>query len=150
VWLDSQEYQPAARGLRLRSRLAGPPQNSRTLFTKGEWPVHIRFEGSEGWIYVDDDGAIEAEPKSLIREQPFGKGYPADDHVRAFLDCVKTRKTPVSNAEATHRSMTTVIIANLCLILDRKLTWDPVREEFVGDDDANLRRARAMREPWRV
>jgi predicted dehydrogenase len=120
------------------------------VVTDGAWPLHVRFEGTEGWVHVDDDGGIQTEPKSLLAERKFGKGYPAESHVRNFLDCVKTRKTPTSHAEATHRSMTTCIIANICLMLGRKLTWDPVREEFVGDEEANRMCARAMRDPWRV
>jgi predicted dehydrogenase len=118
------------------------------VITDGAWPLHVRFEGTEGWVHVDDDGGIETEPKSLLAERRFGKGYPAGNHVRNFLDCVRSRKTPTSYAEATHRSMTTCIIANICLMLGRKLSWDPVQEEFVGDQDANRMRARAMRDPW--
>ena len=122
----------------------------KMIITDGAWPLHVKFEGTEGWVHVDDDGGIDAEPKSLLQSRQFGKGYPAEGHARNFLDCVKARKTPISHAEATHRSMTTVIVANICLLLGRKLTWDPVKEEFVGDEDANRMRARAMRDPWRV
>jgi len=118
------------------------------VITDGAWPLHVKFEGTEGWVQVDDDGGIKAEPKSLLAQRKFGKGYPAEGHARGFLDCVKTRKTPISHAEATHRSMTTCIIANICLMLGRKLTWDPVKEEFVGDDDANRMRNRTIRDPW--
>jgi predicted dehydrogenase len=120
------------------------------VVTDGAWPLHVKFEGTEGWVHVDDDGGIDANPKSLLQERQFGKGYPAEGHARNFLDCVKARKTPISHAEATHRSMTTCIIANVCLMLGRKLTWDPVKEEFVGDEVANQMRARAMRDPWRI
>ena len=118
------------------------------VITDGAWPLHVKFEGTEGWVHVDDDGGIEAEPKSLLAQRQFGKGYPAEGHARGFLDCVKTRKTPISHAEATHRSMSTCIIANICLMLGRKLTWDPVKEEFVGDDDANQMKERTIRDPW--
>lgn len=120
------------------------------VVTNGSWPLHVKFEGTEGWVHVDDDGGIDAEPKSLLAERRFGKGYPAEGHARNFLDCVKTRKRPISHAEATHRSMTTCIIANICLILGRKLTWDPVKEEFAGDEVANSMCNRAIREPWRI
>ena len=120
------------------------------VITDGAWPLHVKFEGSEGWVHVDDDGGIETEPKSLLAERQFGKGYPADSHARNFVDCVKSRKTPISHAEATHRSMTTCIIANICLMLGRKLTWDPAKEEFVGDDVANRMKERTIRDPWRI
>lgn len=120
------------------------------VVTDGAWPLHVKFEGTEGWVHVDDDGGIEAEPKSLLQQQQFGKGYPAEGHVRGFLDCVKTRKTPISHAEATHRSMTTCILANVCLIVGRKLTWDPENERVEDDPIANAMLARAMRDPWRI
>ena len=120
------------------------------VVTNGAWPLHVRFEGTEGWVHVDDGGGIETEPKSLLAARQFGKGYPADSHVKNFLECVKSRKTPTSHAEATHRSMTTCIIANICLMLGRKLTWDPLKEEFVGDDVANQMKERTIRDPWRI
>ncbi|MHC4181307.1 MAG: Gfo/Idh/MocA family protein, partial [Planctomycetota bacterium] len=120
------------------------------VITDGAWPLHVRFEGTEGWVHVDDDGGIETEPKSLLAARQFGKGYPAEGHARGFIDCVKSRRTPISHAEATHRSMTTCIIANICLMLGRKLTWDPVKEEFVGDQVANQMKERTIRDPWRL
>ena len=120
------------------------------VITDGAWPLHVRFEGTEGWVHVDDDGGIQTEPKSLLAERQFGKGYPADSHARNFIGCVKSRKTPISHAEATHRSMTTCIIANICLMLGRKLTWDPAKEEFAGDDVANRMKERTIRDPWRI
>ena len=41
-------------------------------------------------------------------------------------------------------------MANICLLLQRNLKWDPVKEEFIRDEMANRLRSRAMREPWRV
>ena len=122
----------------------------KLVFEKGVWPLHVRFEGTEGWIYADDDGNVEAEPKSLIANQKFGKGYPQGNHVRNFLDCVKSRHTPASPAEEAHRSNTTCQIANICRDLGRKLQWDPEREQFVNDPMADRLLRRAMREPWRI
>ena len=116
----------------------------------GSWPLHVEYQGTEGSVYVDDDGNIRTKPESLLRGRTFGKGYPAEGHVRAFLNCVKTRRTPVSNAEATHRSMTTCHIANMVLFLGRSLTWNPVKEEFVGDPEANRMRSRPIRGPWHL
>ena len=122
----------------------------KMVVTNGSWPLHVRFEGTEGWVHVDDDGGIDAEPKSLLAQQKFGKGYPAEGHARNFLDCVISRKRPISHAEATHRSMSTCIIANICLMLGRKLIWDPAKEQFENDDVANGLCNRAIRDPWRI
>jgi len=122
----------------------------KLIFEKGAWPLHVRFVGSEGWIYADDDGGVKAEPKSLLHLRKFGRGYPAEDHVREFLNCVKSRQRPSSHVEASHHSMTANHAAIICKELGRPVRWDPVPEEFPGDADANRMRARAIREPWRI
>ena len=108
----------------------------------------VRFEGDEGWTETGDSGQMEVHPRSLMAERSFRGGYPADDHVRQFLDCVKTRQQPASPAETAHRSITACHCANIAFRLGRKVNWDPVKEEFVGDADANRLRTRAYRQPW--
>jgi hypothetical protein len=71
-------------------------------------------------------------------------------HHRNFLDCVRTRAKTIAPAEVAHRSTTTCHIANICLRLGRKLTWDVDRERFVNDAEADRMMARAMRSPWRL
>jgi len=116
----------------------------------GRGSCGVRFEGTEGWVEVDDSGTIATHPASLRGLHKFGRGYPADDHVRNFLDCVKSRRQPRAHAEAAHRSITACHCANIALRLGRKVTWDPAREEFPGDRDANGLRCRTIREPWRL
>ncbi len=70
------------------------------------------------------------------------------NHMQNFIDCVKSRQLTVANPEVMHHSMTTVHAANICMWLKRSLTFDPVKEEFVSDDEANRLRSRAMREPY--
>lgn len=111
-----------------------------------------RFEGTEGWIIVDDNLGLEADPPSLLgpyRAGERGTYEKATNHIRDFLDCIKTRRQPVCNAEVAHRATTACHAANICLCLGRPLTWNPAKEEFVGDDMANRMRSRALREPWR-
>jgi predicted dehydrogenase len=118
----------------------------RTGLRFGSCPV--RFEGDEGWVETGDSGEMEVQPKSLLEDRRFLGGYPPDDHVRAFLDCVKTRQQPVSNADAAHRSISACHVANICKRLGRPVKWDPAKEECIGDDEANRLRSRAYREPW--
>jgi len=122
----------------------------KLVFEDGKWPLHVRFVGSEGMIYVDDDGNMEAKPKSLLEGLQFGKGYPQNNHVRNFLDCVKSRKRPVAPAEGAHRANATCQIANICIQLGRKLRFDPVKERFLDDPVADHKLARTIREPWRL
>jgi len=125
-------------------------KGARLVFQKGVWPLHVKFEGDRGWVYVDDDGNLETHPAALREKRDFGRGYPAEDHVRNFLECVKSRQQPISHAETAHRSNTVCQVANICRRLGRPVRWDPVKEEFVGDDQANRLRSRTMREPWQI
>ena len=108
----------------------------------------IRIEGTEGWVETGDSGEIETYPKSLMGNRGFEGGYPQDNHVRAFLDCVKTREQTNANAEVAHRSISVCHVANLVKRLGRPLKWDPVKEQVIGDDEANRMLTRAYREPW--
>jgi predicted dehydrogenase len=122
----------------------------KLVFENGVWPLHVRFEGTEGSVYVDDDGNLETDPASLRTDRDFGAGYPAESHVRNFLDCVKTRQQPISTAESAHRSVTVCHLANISRRLDRAVKWDPVKEQCVGDEQANRMLARTQREPWQL
>jgi hypothetical protein len=77
-------------------------------------------------------------------------GYPATFHVRNFLDCVKTRSQPRTNAEAACNAHIACHAANVSLALGRSLKFDPDKHEFIGDDEANRLRSEALREPWRL
>jgi predicted dehydrogenase len=70
------------------------------------------------------------------------------EHVRNFLDCVKSRKPPVSDLESAHRVATVCHLANVSLRLGRRIRWDAEREEIVGDPEAAKMLARPYRSPW--
>ncbi len=118
----------------------------RTGLRFGSCPV--RYEGEEGWVETGDSGQLEVHPKSLLAERRFQGGYPPDNHVRAFLDCFKTREQTISNAEVAHRSISACHVANICKRLDRPIKWDPAKEQCIDDDEANRLCSRAYREPW--
>jgi len=69
-------------------------------------------------------------------------------HVRNFLDCVKSRQTPISDLESAHRVATVCHLANISLRLGRRLRWDAVREEIVDDAEASRLLIRPYRAPW--
>jgi len=69
-------------------------------------------------------------------------------HAREFLDCVRSRREPVSDIESGHRVSTACHLANLSLRLGRKLRWDAAHEEVVGDGEANALLERPYRAPW--
>jgi hypothetical protein len=65
-----------------------------------------------------------------------------------FFDAVKSRKEPICNAEVGHRSASVCHLAGIAVRLGRKLKWDPAKEEFVGDKEANALVAREQRKKW--
>jgi predicted dehydrogenase len=117
----------------------------------------VRYEGSEGWVSVADGYTTPdvSSPALLDQRQRLLQEYLDESrrplhHIRDFLDGVRSRRQPVAHAEVAHRSMSTCHAINISMLLKRSLTWDPDREEFPGDDEANRLRSRALREPWRV
>ncbi len=117
----------------------------------------VRFEGTEGWVAAAD-GYSKPDVSAPAMLDDFRKivyDYQARtqrpmSHVRDFLDCVKSRRQTVTGPVMMHRTMTTVHAANVCMWLKRDLKFDPVKEEFINDDEANRFRSRAMREPWTI
>jgi len=110
------------------------------------------FIGTEGRVYVNR-GRISAEPTSLLKER-IGPDeihlYESRSHFGDFLECVRSRSKPICNEEVGHRSSTVCHLGNIAMLLGRRLKWDPLKEEFPGDDEANAMRRRAPRRPWRV
>jgi hypothetical protein len=109
----------------------------------------VRFVGDQGSVETGDNGEIVVEPASLLKDLP---GAPRQDsgldvsaHARNFFDCMRTRSQTAANPDVMRRSHIACHAAAIAWILKRKLTIDPVKEEFVGDDDANLLRSRAAR-----
>jgi len=116
----------------------------------------VKFEGTEGWASVADgySKADLSDPAFLDLQKKVMSQYAAESqrpfsHVKDFLACVKSRRQPIANPEVMHRSMSTNHAINICLALGRDLKWDPAKEEFIDDDEANRMRSRAIRQPWR-
>ncbi len=110
------------------------------------------FVGSQGRIAVDRN-AIVSYPAAIARE-PLRPGevhlYRSDSHSGNFLECVRTRKRPICDADIAHRAASALLLGGVAKQLDRPLKWDPAREEFTGDDEANRMLSIAQRPPWRV
>jgi len=139
---DGQLHARYANGVRLVMRNDG-------WLPLGSCPV--RFEGDTGWVETGDDAEIAASSPALLAGKGAGiAGYPADFHVRDFLDCVKTRAQTRANADVACHSHIACHAANVALFLGRKLQYDPVQNEFLGDEQANRLRSEALREPWRL
>ncbi|MGD0898093.1 MAG: hypothetical protein ABR915_09685 [Thermoguttaceae bacterium] len=111
----------------------------------------VRFEGEAGWVETGDSGKINVGPLSLNASFRGTRGRSAGAaHIRDFLDCVKSRGQPRASAEVTCQTHIACHAANIALFLRRKLAYDPRKNEFVDDAEANRLRGEALREPWRV
>ncbi len=114
---------------------------------------HIRFEGDAGWVETADGGEIRVSENlrplapSISKEEA---GRATTNHVRDFLDCVKSRRQPRSHALAAGQAHIACHAAYIAFQLGRKLEFDPATDSFVADEQANRMRSRAMREPWRL
>ena len=115
----------------------------------------VRLEGDEGWVQTGDNGEIEVHPASLRKEVEAANrkrvnGLDVAAHSRNFFDCVKSRQKPAANSAIMRRSHVACHAAALAWTLRRKLRFDPAKEEFIGDDEANGLRRREARTPWVV
>jgi len=107
------------------------------LYVGGGGP---KYEPAKGNV----PGLTWEPPTHLLKRDYKGKGgLPGD-----FLYCVKTREKPFRDVEYAHRVATVCHLGNIAYDLKRPLRWDPDKEEFPGDDDANRLTWRPMREPW--
>ena len=112
----------------------------------------VRFEGDEGWVETGDSGRTAVSLDSLRGQIPIPQetGTTPTNHVRNFFDCVKSRAMPATNADIARKSHVACHAAAIAWSLQRKLRFDPDKEQFIGDDEANRMRTRSMREPWCV
>jgi predicted dehydrogenase len=116
----------------------------------GELGHGIKFEGKDGWLFVTR-GKIEASKPEILKDPVTDKEaqvYVSDDHMGNFFECVKTRKPPICDAEVGHRSASLCHLGGIALRLGRRLKWDPAKEEFISDKEANRHVAREQRKPW--
>jgi predicted dehydrogenase len=132
-------------------------------------PNGIKFEGSKGWIFVSrgDERVTDSDPAAKLKDsQALAASdpkiitsvigpeeihlYRSNDHHGNWLECVKSRQETIAPVEVAHRSCTACLIHHMVMKLKRKLTWDPLREHFKNDDEANARISRPQRWPYTI
>jgi myo-inositol 2-dehydrogenase/D-chiro-inositol 1-dehydrogenase len=141
--------------------------NGITVLTSGGYPDGIRYEGTEGWIFVTR-GEYIATPghpapqghtaKTLVVSNPkilssvIGPDeihlYESNEQHGNWLDCIKSRKEPASPVEQGHRACSVALMTHIAMKLERKLFWDPDNERFIHDDEANRMLSRPQRAPY--
>lgn len=141
--------------------------NGITMLTSGGYPNGIRYEGTEGWVWVSrgDYVASASDPvsksqsaKALDASDPrilkdiIGPDeihlYKSDSHHGNWLECIQTGKEPISPIEVGHRSCSVCLISHVAMKVGRRLEWDADAERFVNDDEANAHLSRPQRAPY--
>jgi predicted dehydrogenase len=142
--------------------------NGATVHISDDYPNGIKFIGSEGWIFVSRGAqkvtasdptspnaslkALDASDPKLLEKlsSPKVELYKSDHHYGNWLACIASGKKPICPIEVGHRSTGVCNIGHIAMRLGRKLAWDPAKEQFVGDDEANSRLTQTMREKYAV
>jgi myo-inositol 2-dehydrogenase / D-chiro-inositol 1-dehydrogenase len=121
----------------------------------------IIIQGDKGKIRVNRGGltgklinainADESEKKWLDEEvAKIYRNMPLKSHMANFFHCIETGELPISDVFTHCNAMNACHMANISMMLKRKLKWDPEKYEFIGDDEANLLTRRAQREPYAI
>lgn len=141
--------------------------NGITMLASGGYPNGIRYEGTDGWIFVSrgeytasasDPVSLNKNTKALDASDPRilasetgeneTKLYRVDDQHGNWLDCIQSRNEPVSPVETGHRACTVCLIIHIAMKLGRRLYWNPDTERFINDDEANAMLSRPQRYPY--
>jgi myo-inositol 2-dehydrogenase/D-chiro-inositol 1-dehydrogenase len=131
-------------------RAEGMYANGVRLIMETGDPAGVRFEGDRGFVFVRR-GAIDPSDRELLREkirEDEIKLYRSTNHMKDFLECMRSRKDPVAPVEAGHRSNSICVITHIAMKLGRKLRWNPEAELFINDDEANRWLDYPHRKPW--
>jgi predicted dehydrogenase len=143
--------------------------NGVKMIVSGEFPNGIKFEGTDGWIFVSrgneavtasdpasrlkDNQALAANDPSIITSV-IGPDeihlYESTDHHGNWLDCIRSRRQPIAPVEVAHRACSACLLHHIAMKAGRKLFWDPLKERFRNDDVANALLSRPQRPPYIV
>ena len=110
----------------------------------------VRFIGSEGSLDISRE-FLDSKPEHIAKiriKDTDVRLYHSDNHYQDWIDAIKKRSTPVAGVETGHRSASICNIANIAYWLHRTLEWDPVKEKFTADAEANKLRTRKYRKPY--
>jgi len=141
--------------------------NGMTMAISGDYPNGIKFIGSKGWLFVSRDKQVTAgDPggKSAAALEPLMASdrtildsvigpdeihlYKSEDQHGNWLECIESRQAPISPAELGHRACSTCLVHHIAMKTRRRLSWDPVKERFNNDDEANGMLSRPQRAPY--
>jgi predicted dehydrogenase len=143
--------------------------NGVRMIVSGEFPNGIRFEGTEGWLFVSrgNESVTSSDPVAKLKDaqalaasdpriltSTIGPNeihlYESRDHHGNWLDCIRSRQAPIAPVEVAHRSCSACLLHHAAMKTRRKLYWDPIRERFKNDDEANALLSRPQRWPYGI
>ena len=145
-------------------------ENGITMYTSsGGYTNGIKYIGTDGWIFVSR-GAYTASASDPVAAAKSSKAldasnpkiltsviesdemhlYKSDEQHGNWLDCIESRKPPISPVEMGHRACSICLITHISMKLKRKLNWNPKKEKFINDDEANSMLTRSQRKPYGV
>jgi len=111
------------------------------------------FIGDKGRLFVNR-GKAYGKPVEELAQNPLPADavrlYQSDDHMRNFFECVKDRSLPVSDVFSHANSVNACHMANIAMLLGRKVRFDPKKQSFPGDPEANALMGRKQRAPYTI
>ena len=145
----------------LKSLASGYPTAEADAAIYADVPEVIRGETRNGIMFIGDQGRIFVNRGGLygsavdeLKDNPLPADaerlYVSKDHMGNLIDCIKTRKQPICNVDIGHRSVTPCHLINISMRLRREIVWDPIKEEIVGDGEANAWLSREQRPPYEI
>jgi predicted dehydrogenase len=137
------------------------------MIVSGEFPNGIKFEGTEGWIFVSrgNEAVTASDPVSKLKDpRALAAGdpkiltsvigpdeihlYESKDHHGNWLECIRSRRQPIAPVEIAHRACSACLLHHIAMKAGRRLFWDPLKERFRNDDGANALLSRPQRAPY--
>ncbi len=164
IWTEGGKFEPVTykapesggRG----NRLCSQGHRVRMRYANG---IEVRLESGEpaaGCVCIGDKGkvrignnTVNSNPEEIVRVSPeqFKTRLPvSDNHLKNWCDCIKSREKPIADVEIGHRSAVVCHLGNIVRWVGRKLRWDPVREVFPDDVEANAFLDRPARTGYRL
>ncbi len=127
--------------------------NGVVLYTNSGGPgPGVHFQGTDGWVKLDRGHFSTSDPE--IQAEPLGAGdvhlYRSPGHHRDWLNCIKTRKRPICDAEIGCRSVTVCHLGTTAIRTGKTIHWDPDKEEITNDPSLARWLSKPYRAPWRI
>ena len=144
--------------------------NGVHMIVSGDFPNGIKFIGTEGWIFVSrgNETVTASDPVAKLKDSTGAGGersedhhvgdrartrsicYESKEHHGNWLECVRSRQQPIAPVEVAHRACSACLLHHIAMKAKRKLYWDPLKERFKNDDEANALLSRPQRAPYTI